>query len=340
MHIKKNCLGLFCALALLALFPTTGARALEYTDETRGPLPIPPAERNLVTEEGRHYLEVTGDNRMLEAAVFAADGSLLFCDVTGGRIMRLSQDKKLSQVYAMQDGFLPCGLAFHKDGRLFIAAGKGDRGAIYALDMKSGKLEHIVPDYLGYRPNDLCFDSHGGFYFTDFHGSATEPEGGVFYVHPNRTITPVARHLAKANGVALSPDGSILYVTEFARNVLYLFMLDSPTRVLPTGSFAAYYFTGPGPDSMRVDSDGNLYIGIVRQGRVLCLSKYGIPIGQVLLPGRETERHIRTTCMAIRPGSRQMLILTGSDRKNHVDGSHIFEATAFAPGLPLPINAK
>ena len=336
---------LFCLVFALAFhFPFLApAYALEYTYEVRGPLPIPPAERNLVTEKGKPYFEVSTDNRILEAAVFDRDGSLLFCDVTGKRIMRLTEDKKLSEVYAMQDGYAPSGLAFHRDGRLFVVANKSgkDEGGIFALDLASGKLETILSPTLGYRPNDLCFDKNGGFYFTDFRGSATEPLGGAFYASPDyKTITPVIPHLAKANGVALSPDGKVLYVTEFARNVLHLVMLASPTRALPTGSFVAYYFTGPGPDSMRVDSDGNLYIGIVRQGRVLCLNKYGIPIGQVLLPGREKERHIRTTCMAIKPGSRKMLILTGSDRANHVDGSHIFEATAFAPGLSHPVNSK
>ena len=159
---------LFCLVFALAFhlpFLTT-ASALEYTDEVRGPLPIPPAERNLVTEKGKPYFEVSTDNRILEAAVFDRDGSLLFCDVIGKRIMRLTEDKKLSEVYAMQDGYAPSGLAFHRDGRLFVVANKSgkDEGGIFALDLASGKLETILSPTLGYRPNDLCFDKNGGFY--------------------------------------------------------------------------------------------------------------------------------------------------------------------------------
>lgn len=329
-----------CLSAGLVSFPGA-ACALDYTAEVQGPLPIPPAERNLVTETARPYFAVTRENHILEAACFAPDGSLLFCDVTGRRIMRITKLRELSEVFVLPDEYAPCGLAFHSDGRLFVVGVKGSSGGIFALDLKDKSLATILPPDLGYLPNDLCFDKNGGFYFSDFRGSATEPLGGAYYVSPDfQTITCVIPNLCKANGIALSPDGTKLYVTEFARNVLHLAMLTSPVTVLPTGSFVACHFTGPGPDSMRVDSDGNLYIGIVRQGRVLCLNKYGIPIGQVLVPGRETESRIRTTCMAIRPEDRQLLILSGSDRTTAQDGSCIYEATAFAPGLPHAVQAR
>ena len=331
---------LLCLSAGLVSFPEH-PKALDYTSEVQGPLPIPPAERHLVSETARPYFAVTRENHILEAACFAPDGSLFFCDVTGKTIMRITALRELSPVFSLPDGYAPAGLAFHTDGRLFIVGVKGTLGGIFALNLQDMSLETIVSPERGYFPNDLCFDKEGGFYFSDFRGSATEPLGGAYYVSPDfSTITCVIPNLCKANGIALSPDGTTLYVTEFARNTLHLAMLTSPTTVLPTGSFVACHFTGPGPDSMRVDADGNLYIGIVRQGRVLVLNKYGIPIGQVLIPGREREHRIRTTCVAIRPGERQLLILSGSDRAGMRDGSCIYEATSFAPGLPHAVQAR
>jgi sugar lactone lactonase YvrE len=62
----------------------------------------------------------------------------------------------------------------------------------------------------------------GGFYFTDFRGTSTDPKGGVYYVSPDmKTITPVLPNLAQANGIALSPDGKCLWTTEFGRNLLH-----------------------------------------------------------------------------------------------------------------------
>lgn len=56
----------------------------------------------------------------------------------------------------------------------------------------------------------------------------------------------------------------------------------------------------------------------------------GMPIGQILLPGRERGRHLNLTSLAIRPGSRDMVIVTSDGEKG---GATIFRAQAFGPGL-------
>ena len=87
------------------------------------------------------------------------------------------------------------GLAVHKDGRIFVAAvGDMKAGLIGYVVPGDRQLHVVVPRSAGYVPNDLVFDARGGFYFSDFRGSATEPDGGVYYVAPDmKTITPIAR---------------------------------------------------------------------------------------------------------------------------------------------------
>ena len=183
-------------------------------------------------------------------------------------------------------------------------------------------------------PNDLVFDAHGGFYFTDFRGASTDPKGGVYYVAPDlRMITPVLPHLAMANGVALSPDGRTLWVTEFSRNLLHRVELQDAATPTTLGTAVAYHFTGPAPDSMRADSDGNLYVAMYGQGRVLAFNRNGIPIGQVLLPGREEGHNLRSTSLAIRPGTDDIYIVTNDAAGGQ--GASIFHARAFAKALPL-----
>ncbi|GAB3396274.1 SMP-30/gluconolactonase/LRE family protein [Azotobacter armeniacus] len=97
--------------------------------------------------------------------------------------------------------------------------------------------------------------------------------------------------LAMANGVALGPDEKALWATEFGRNLLHRIELADATTITPLGSAIAYHFTSPAPDSMRADADGNLYMAIYGQGRVLAFNRNGIPISQVLLPGREQGHH-------------------------------------------------
>ena len=104
--------------------------------------------------------------------------------------------------------------------------------------------------------------------------------------------------------------GKELWVTEFSRNLLHRVQLVDPTTIAPIGTAIAYHFTGPAPDSMRSDSDGNLYVAMYGQGRVLVFNSNGIPIGQVLLPGRDEGHNLQSTNMAIRPGTNDLVIVT------------------------------
>ncbi len=61
---------------------------------------------------------------------------------------------------------------------------------------------------------------------------------------------------------------------------------------------------------MRCDSDGNVYVAMNRQGRVMVFSPFGIPIGQILQPGREDNLFMRCTSLALRPGSRELFIVS------------------------------
>lgn len=175
-------------------------------------------------------------------------------------MLHLAPDKRLSTVLSLND-VSPGGLAIDKDGRIFIAAMNIPKGTglIAAVKPDGTGMQTVLPVTAGYMPNDLVFDAHGGFYFSDFRGISTEPKGGTYYVSPDlKTITPVLPHLAMANGIALSPDGTELWVTEFARNLLHRVVLANPVEIAPVGTAIPYHFIGPAPDSMRADSDGNL----------------------------------------------------------------------------------
>ncbi|WP_428601985.1 SMP-30/gluconolactonase/LRE family protein [Pseudomonas sp.] len=333
----------FIAACLLAAGPgdtsaapaqQAGVAGLAYDEHSRSAMPIPPSERALRAAVAEPWFKVSDEGLILEGAIFDHSGNLLFCDVTGGRVVRLSPDRQLSTVVTL-DGLSPGGLAFHKDGRLFIAALSGtfDSGAILAVDADGSGLRTIVPPEAGYLPNDLVFDAQGGFYFTDFKGTATEPEGGVYYVSADfSTITSVLPKLAMANGVALSPDGKSLWATEFGRNLLHRIHLADATTIAPIGSAIAYRFVGPAPDSMRVDADGNLYVAIYGQGRVLAFNRNGIPIGQVLLPGRDDGHNLASTSLAIDP-ERNDLYAVSNDGDGG-QGAAVFCAKVFSKGLP------
>jgi lactonase len=245
---------LFTCLAAGTYAQHSGATlALSYDPETRGPVPIPPSERSLQTVVAEPWFKVSHEEMVLEGPAFERNSNLLFCDVSGRRVLRLTPDKRLSTVMTLDDA-APGGIAIHKDGRIFVAAlnlVKGT-GLIVAVKPDGTGRQMIVPATAGYMPNDLVFDAHGGFYFSDFRGISTEPKGGAYYVPPDfQAITPVLPHLAMVNGIALSPGGKQLWITEFSRNLLHRIELTDATTITPIGTAIAYHFTGPAPDSMR-----------------------------------------------------------------------------------------
>jgi lactonase len=105
------------------------------------------------------WFKVSDEELVLEGAAFDRDGNLLFCDVPGGRVLRLTPDKQLSTVVGL-DELGPGGLAVHKDGRIFIAAiGIAEGiGSIVVVRPDGSGMQVIVPPEAGYMPNDLVFD--------------------------------------------------------------------------------------------------------------------------------------------------------------------------------------
>jgi lactonase len=299
-----------------------------------GPAAVPPAERLLPTQLAEPWLKVSDEGLQLEGPCFDRAGNLLFVEVFGGRVFRVGEDRRVTTILE-KNPLGSAGLAIHADGRIFIA-GLGDfkTGSVVAIRPDGSGMETILSETAGYLPDDLVFDASGGFYFTDFRGTSTEPLGGALYVSPDfRTVSPVLPHLAVANGIALSPDGRELWVTEFSRGLLHRVELADATTIAPFGTAITHRFSGPAPDSMRADAAGNLYVAIYGQGRVLIFSPLGMPIGQVLLPGRERGHNLRSTSMAIRPGTDELLIVTNDWQGG--EGSTIFRARAFAEALPL-----
>lgn len=309
--------------------------ALVYRPDIRGPFPIPQSERGLLTVTAEPYFQVSDQGLQLEGASFDRDGNLLFVDVFGGTVFKLTPGKVLSTLLPA-NALGSAGIAIHRDGRIFVA-GLGnfvDTGSVFWIHPEGSGLTTVVSAAHGYLPDDLVFDASGGFYFTDFRGSTTDLAGGVHYVSPDHTrITPVLQHMAIANGVCLSPDGKVLWATELSAGRLHKVELDGPTTIAPFGTAIPYYFNGFAPDSMRSDRDGNVYVAMYSQGRVLVFNPNGIAIGQILLPGRDAGHNMRSTSVGFIPGTSELLILTNDGDGG--EGSWIFRARGFAAGTLL-----
>ena len=134
-------------------------------------------------------------------------------------------------------------------------------------------------------PNDLVFDRHGGFYFTDL-GKVRAREmdrGAVYYAKADGSaITEVAFPMVTPNGVGLSPDETTLYVAETEAARLWAFDIVEPgvVRKEPWPSpHGGRFVAGVGGyqrfDSLALDAEGRICVATLINGGITVISPDG-----------------------------------------------------------------
>lgn len=295
--------------------------------------PLPPELVNLPVIKAEPWLKIE-DNpaTFLEGPAFDRNGNLYVTSIYDGRIFKITPDKKVSTIFNNKS-IKPDGLAIHKDGRLFVACLTGE---LLAMKTDGSDVTNFDVKYNGKpeRLNDLVFDAKGNLYVTDFTGTVAKPTGGIYrYSADFKTVQPVYEGMASANGIGLSPKGNEIWASETARGtLLHLTLLEDGITLRPTvGATHPYYFTGhPGPDSLAIDQNGNIYQAMVFQGRAVILNKSAIPIANVVIPGRDEGKHLGTTKVAFKPGTMDVYIMAWGN-----GGAWIYKFRGLAKGLTL-----
>ena len=116
------------------------------------------------------------------------------------------------------------------------------------------------------------------------------PFVGVYRVSPDlSTLTLLVKDFIFPNGLAFSPDESILYINDTRRMLIRAFdvLSDGALSLLSDRVFCYLTGTRPGfPDGMKADQEGNLYCG--GPGGVWIIDPSGLPLG-IIQPRR--RRH-------------------------------------------------
>ncbi len=251
--------------------------------------------------------------RFPEGPVACADGSVVLVEIERGTITRVAADGTVSIVCETGGG--PNGLAAGPDGALYLCNNGGFQfqetdginrvkpgvphgyagGSIDRIDPATGRREVLYTrcgDHLLVGPNDIVFDTHGGFYFTDFGKlyPRFRMNGGLYYAMADGSrIVEVAYPLLMANGVGLSPDGATVYVAETESGRLWAFDLTAP-GVAPRHSDMAPHggrlVCGLGGhqrlDSLAVDTDGNIHVATLTTGAISVVAPDGRLIEQIM----------------------------------------------------------
>jgi gluconolactonase len=234
---------------------------------------------------GARLEKLVDDHGWTEGPVWVRDGDyLLFSDVVKNRIYKW-KDGEGESIYLESSGYTGSapfpgpepgsnGLAIDREGRLVFAQ-HGDRRI--SRRESDGRIVPVVERYQGRRinsPNDLVVGPTGDLYFTDppfglpktFADPGKElPFQGVYRLTRSGRLTLLTRELSAPNGIAFSPDGRTLYVSNADRRRLVWMgfpVKDDGTlaagRVLFDGTRAFADRRGTA-DGMKVDAEGNIF---------------------------------------------------------------------------------
>ncbi len=202
--------------------------------------------------------------RFTEGPVWHPDGYLIFSDIPADTIYRLRDGE--AEQYRRPSGNSN-GLAFDLEGRL-LSCEHGNRRVSRTLE--SGEVVPLAAQYEGKRlnsPNDLAVKSDGSIYFTDPpYGVRPEQREldfqGIFRIGTDGELTLLAGDFVKPNGIAFSPDEKVLYVGDTERQLVAAFEVLENGTLGEQKTFA--HLETPnrwsGPDGMKVDAEGNLYV--------------------------------------------------------------------------------
>ena len=199
-------------------------------------------------------------------------------------------DGKTATVLNAAEGCGHNGLALTKQ-HTFLIACTNDPGAIIETDINGNELRRWSADADGRKfdggINDVVVTANGGVYATVF-GPFVDPPtiviGRILYLPPGgQKWIEVADDLNYANGIGVSPDQKTLYVSETVGNSIKKFSINDDGTLAHRSNFAllnvltknktdTWYI---GPDSMKIDAGGNIYVAQWSGAKVLKLSPEG-----------------------------------------------------------------
>ncbi len=193
-------------------------------------------------------------------------GYLLFSDIHNSR--RMKWTAAVGGSLFMEPTNRANGLTRDPSGRLLACEHDTRRVTRQESD---GSITVVASNYRGHRlnrPNDVIVSSRGDIYFTDpgFPTPGLDLDwNGVYHVSPDLgTITLIVWDFSRPNGLALSPDESILYINDTRRRHIRAFDLEPNGMPLIATDRVFCDLGGEregNPDGMKVDTQGNVYCG-------------------------------------------------------------------------------
>ena len=247
-----------------------------------------------------------------EGPVAMADGSVILGEISASKVTRIAPDGTKTEIGKAGGG--PNGLAIGPDGAMYVCNNGGNAyahggflstgpspeyqgGYIQRIDLKTGETRtlytHCGENKLG-APNDIVFDTQGGFYFTDLgkRRRRDRDHGGLYYALPDgSSCVEVSYPIVSPNGVGLSPDGKTVYVADTETSRLIAWDIEGPGKIRPTSfpdPYGGRIVCGlPGFqrfDSLGVQANGDICVATLMTGHITVIAPDGKVVRQVKMP--------------------------------------------------------
>jgi sugar lactone lactonase YvrE len=219
------------------------------------------------------------------------------------------------------------------DGQLLVAGARD----LYRLDRDSDRavLADLIPGEKHSRLNDGGCDPAGRFLVGSMALDRREGEECLYRIDRGPTVTIVDDDLSLSNGLAWSPDGTVMYSADTTPGVIWSRPYGAATG--DWGARAPVRRFGEGsPDGLCVDTDGNLWVAMYGAGEVRCYSPTGDRLATVTVPAPNT-----TSVAFIGPERDALLITTAREELSsaQLDASplsgHLFIANVHATGVAV-----
>jgi gluconolactonase len=205
--------------------------------------------------------KIAGNLKYVDGLVWSRNGYLVMADVRQSRLFRMTGEGKPQILKENVSG--ASGLAYDIQGRLYIC----ESGARRVSRMNAqGGIESFTETFQSKRfnaPNDIVVRRDGQVYFTDpAFGSAADSRDldyyGIYHVTPKGEVSLVAQWQTRPNGIALSADGKLLYVSDSDRHAVMAFDVG---RDGETGNARDLIKGVAGvPGGLKTDVEGRLYV--------------------------------------------------------------------------------
>lgn len=252
-----------------------------------------------------------------EGPIACANGDVLLVEIARETLTLVRASGDVDIVAHLGGG--PNGAAVGPDGWIYVCNNGGfiwdrsgaapqpvgtppdyENGSIQKVNSKTGAVEILYTHCDGHAlraPNDLVFDHHGGFWFTDTGKTFDRHQdmGGIYYAKADGSaIAQVQFPTTTANGIGLSPDHKTLYMAETMTGRLWAYPITAPGVINGATSFfdgSKVLYGAPGFDlfdSLSVEGGGNVCIAALTRGGIHVIDPSGQNADFVDLPAPGT----------------------------------------------------